>query len=126
MSKFLGAINAVIGQVNVIKADGSQRLVVVGDRIYCAEEIATGSRGAGHDGFINNNDINHTVLTGSSHQTHTTLMFTNSQKNTFSLDVPVANGLWRLPQPAISIDNVTPDNIINIIEFRAAMAVVQG
>ncbi|WP_183270522.1 retention module-containing protein [Buttiauxella sp. A111] len=46
MSNLLGVIRAVIGQVYVIEADGSQRLLKEGDRIYSGEEIVTGSSGA--------------------------------------------------------------------------------
>ncbi|MCE0827396.1 retention module-containing protein [Buttiauxella sp. A2-C2_NF] len=46
MSNLLGVIKAVIGQVYVIEADGSQRLLKEGDRIYSGEEIVTGASGA--------------------------------------------------------------------------------
>lgn len=236
MKKLLGVIKAVIGQVYVIEADGSQRLVVAGDRIYSGEEMATGSSGvinvslpngqtidigrkshwgehglqtadhheatqdiatmqqaiadgavltqtlgamaagepapvrlegsdhtlvqlglngqfidpaasfgtcglphpvgelhefigagragaltvpppsvqitgcASNDGFINNNAINPTVLSGVSNQTHITLMFIDSQKNTFSLGVPVADG----------------DNHISAIEALESKAHITG
>ncbi|MGB7800671.1 retention module-containing protein [Buttiauxella sp.] len=46
MSNLLGVIRAVIGQVYVVAADGSQRLLKEGDRIYSGEEIVTGDSGA--------------------------------------------------------------------------------
>lgn len=46
MSNLLGVIRAVIGQVYVVEADGSQRLLKEGDRIYSGEEIVTGDSGA--------------------------------------------------------------------------------
>ncbi|MGK7287113.1 retention module-containing protein [Buttiauxella agrestis] len=46
MSNLLGVIKAVIGQVYVVEADGSQRLLKEGDRIYSGEEIVTGASGA--------------------------------------------------------------------------------
>lgn len=224
MSNLLGVIKAVIGQVYVVEADGSQRLLKEGDRIYSGEEIVTGASGAvsvelpdgktmdlgrnshwsehglnavstaehdtqdvaslqkaiadgadptqaleataagneapvqieggggghtlvqldltgeiidptagfntagigvptweinlpengladagsppilppqvqidnfaGNDGYINKNEINHTNITGSSNQNHVTLIFTDSQKNTITIDVPVNNGHW--------------------------------
>ncbi|WP_262369937.1 retention module-containing protein, partial [Serratia marcescens] len=39
-------IRAVIGQVYVVEADGSRRLLREGDRIYTGEEIETGDSGA--------------------------------------------------------------------------------
>ncbi|WP_157092052.1 retention module-containing protein, partial [Buttiauxella gaviniae] len=231
MSNLLGVIKAVIGQVYVVEADGSQRLLKEGDRIYSGEEIVTGASGAvsvslpdgktmdlgrnshwsehglnavstaehdtqdvaslqksiadgadptqaleataagneapvqieggggghtlvqldltgqiidptagfktvglgsptwelnlpengladagappvlpplvniddfaGNDGFINKNEINHTNISGTSNQNHITLTFTDSQKNTITIDVPVNNGHWTL-QPDLS------------------------
>ncbi|TNV16843.1 retention module-containing protein, partial [Buttiauxella sp. B2] len=46
MRNLLGVISAVIGQVYVVEADGSQRLLQEGDRIYSGEEIVTGDSGA--------------------------------------------------------------------------------
>ncbi|MFP2506059.1 retention module-containing protein, partial [Buttiauxella gaviniae] len=119
---------------------------------------------AGNDGFINKYEINHTNISGTSNQNHITLTFTDSQKNTITLDVPVSNGHWTL-QPDLSglvegeitvvatatdvsgrtaestanslidvtdlhdqitIDNVTPDNVININESREAQTSVHG
>ncbi|WBM71397.1 retention module-containing protein [Buttiauxella sp. WJP83] len=230
MSNLLGVIRAVIGQVYVIEADGSQRLLKEGDRIYSGEEIVTGSSGAvsvslpdgktldlgrnshwsehgltavnsteheaqdvaslqkaiadgadptqsleataagnqtpepivggggghthvqleltgkiidptagfntqglgaptwthelpegartagsppvlpplvqiddfaGNDGFINKNEINHTTINGTSNQNHVTLTFTDSQKNTLTIEVDVKNGHWTT-QPDLS------------------------
>ncbi|MCS3603139.1 ribosomal 50S subunit-recycling heat shock protein [Buttiauxella sp. BIGb0471] len=224
MSNLLGVIKAVIGQVYVVEADGSQRLLKEGDRIYSGEEIVTGASGAvsvalpdgktldlgrnshwtehglnavnnvehdtqdvasiqkaiadgtdptqaleataagneppvqieggggghtlvqldltgqiidptagfntqgigaptwainlpenglndggsppvlpplvniedfaGNDGFINKEEINHANVSGTSNQNHVTLVFTDSQKNTITVDVPVNNGHW--------------------------------
>ncbi|WP_244202427.1 retention module-containing protein [Buttiauxella warmboldiae] len=49
---------------------------------------------AGNDGYINKNEINNTNISGSSNQNHVTLTFTDSQKNTITLQVPVNNGHW--------------------------------
>jgi ribosomal 50S subunit-recycling heat shock protein len=49
---------------------------------------------AGNDGYINKNEINHTNISGTSNQNHVTLTFTDSQKNTITIDVPVNNGHW--------------------------------
>ncbi|MFB0713955.1 retention module-containing protein, partial [Buttiauxella noackiae] len=294
MSNLLGVIKAVIGQVYVVEADGSQRLLKEGDRIYSGEEIVTGASGAvsvslpdgktldlgrnshwsehglnavstaehdtqdvaslqkaiadgadptqaleataagneapvqieggggghtlvqldltgqiidptagfktaglgsptwelnlpengladagsppvlpplvniddfaGNDGFINKNEINHTPISGTSNQNHITLTFTDSQKNTITIDVPVNNGHWTA-QPdltglvegditvlatatdvsgrtatstdnaviditdlhdSITIDNVTPDNVINIAESHNPLTSVHG
>lgn len=46
MSKLLGVIKAIIGQVYVVEANGTQRLVHEGDRISLGEEIVTGAGGA--------------------------------------------------------------------------------
>ncbi|MCE0812123.1 retention module-containing protein, partial [Buttiauxella sp. W03-F01] len=46
MSNLLGVIKAVIGLVYVVEADGSQRLLIEGDRIFSGEEIVTGDSGA--------------------------------------------------------------------------------
>ncbi len=46
MSKLLGVIKAIIGQVYVVEANGTQRLVHEGDRISLGEEIVTGASGA--------------------------------------------------------------------------------
>ncbi|PWC09831.1 hypothetical protein B4923_18235, partial [Brenneria roseae subsp. americana] len=46
MNSVIGIIKYVIGQVFVIALDGSQRLLVAGDRIYSGEEIVTGDNGA--------------------------------------------------------------------------------
>ncbi|KFC78303.1 retention module-containing protein, partial [Buttiauxella agrestis] len=294
MSNLLGVIKAVIGQVYVVEADGSQRLLKEGDRIYSGEEIVTGASGAvsvalpdgktldlgrnshwtehglnavnnvehdtqdvasiqqaiadgtdptqaleataagneppvqieggggghtlvqldltgqiidptagfntqgigaptwainlpenglndggsppvlpplvniedfaGNDGFINKEEINHANVSGTSNQNHVTLVFTDSQKNTISVDVPVSNGHWTIqpdlsglvdgeitvvatatdvsgrtaqstaeseidthgPQDQITIDSVTPDNVINIAESHQPQTLVHG
>ena len=46
MSNLLGVIKTIVGQVYVMEADGSQRLLKEGDRIYSSEEVITGSSGA--------------------------------------------------------------------------------
>ncbi len=46
MSKLLGVIKAIIGQVYVVDANGVQRQVHEGDRVYSGEEIVTGVSGA--------------------------------------------------------------------------------
>ena len=46
MSKLLGVIKAIIGQVYVVDANGAQRQVHEGDRVYSGEEIVTGVSGA--------------------------------------------------------------------------------
>ncbi|MDM2928947.1 retention module-containing protein [Citrobacter sp. Cm046] len=46
MSNLLGVIKTIVGQVYVMEADGSQRLLKEGDRIYSGEEVITGSNGA--------------------------------------------------------------------------------
>ena len=45
MSKLLGVIKAIIGQVYVVDANGAQRQVHEGDRVYSGEEIVTGASG---------------------------------------------------------------------------------
>ncbi|MEQ9883901.1 Ig-like domain-containing protein [Pectobacterium brasiliense] len=42
----IGVIKFVIGQVFIIALDGSQRLLVAGDRVYSGEEVVTGANGA--------------------------------------------------------------------------------
>ncbi|MCE0811767.1 retention module-containing protein, partial [Buttiauxella sp. W03-F01] len=119
---------------------------------------------AGNDGFINKNEINHTNINGTSNQNHITLTFTDSQKNTITIDVPVNNGHWtanpdlsglvegdisvvatatdvsgRTAQSTtdavidvtdlhdqITIDSVTPDNVININESHQPQTSVHG
>ncbi|WP_121575515.1 retention module-containing protein, partial [Brenneria alni] len=46
MNGIIGIIKFVIGQVFVIALDGSQRLLVAGERIYSGEEVVTGDNGA--------------------------------------------------------------------------------
>ncbi|BES85761.1 hypothetical protein PEC302107_12220 [Pectobacterium araliae] len=46
MSGVIGIIKFVIGQVFVVALDGSQRLLVAGDRVYSGEEVMTGANGA--------------------------------------------------------------------------------
>ncbi|MBA0213890.1 Ig-like domain-containing protein [Pectobacterium brasiliense] len=46
MNSVIGVIKFVIGQVFIIALDGSQRLLVAGDRIYSGEEVVTGANGA--------------------------------------------------------------------------------
>ncbi|MEW7312171.1 retention module-containing protein [Buttiauxella gaviniae] len=119
---------------------------------------------AGNDGFINKNEINHTPINGTSNQNHVTLVFTDSQKNTITIDVPVNNGRWTAqpdlsglvegkitvlatatdvsgrtatstddaqiditgPVDHITIDSVTPDNIINIAESHQPQTLIHG
>nr|WP_330165200.1 Ig-like domain-containing protein [Pectobacterium versatile] len=42
----IGVIKFVIGQVFIVALDGSQRLLVAGDRVYSGEEVVTGANGA--------------------------------------------------------------------------------
>ncbi|MEH2922330.1 Ig-like domain-containing protein [Samsonia erythrinae] len=42
----IGVIKFVIGQVFIVAVDGSQRLLVAGDRVYRGEEVVTGANGA--------------------------------------------------------------------------------
>ncbi|WP_409161036.1 retention module-containing protein, partial [Pectobacterium sp. B2J-2] len=42
----IGIIKFVIGQVFIVALDGSQRLLVAGDRVYSGEEVVTGANGA--------------------------------------------------------------------------------
>ncbi|MBS4433218.1 retention module-containing protein, partial [Pectobacterium punjabense] len=46
MNGVIGVIKFVIGQVFVVALDGSQRLLVAGDRVYSGEEVITGANGA--------------------------------------------------------------------------------
>ncbi|XJC88799.1 Ig-like domain-containing protein [Pectobacterium zantedeschiae] len=46
MNGVIGIIKFVIGQVFVVALDGSQRLLVAGDRVYSGEEVVTGANGA--------------------------------------------------------------------------------
>ncbi|GKW26381.1 hypothetical protein PEC311524_39750, partial [Pectobacterium carotovorum subsp. carotovorum] len=46
MNGVIGVIKFVIGQVFVVALDGSQRLLVAGDRVYSGEEVMTGANGA--------------------------------------------------------------------------------
>ncbi|MBN3096753.1 Ig-like domain-containing protein [Pectobacterium brasiliense] len=46
MNSVIGVIKFVIGQVFIIALDGSQRLLVAGDRVYSGEEVVTGANGA--------------------------------------------------------------------------------
>lgn len=291
MSKLLGVIKAIIGQVYVIDANGTQRLVHEGDRVYSGEEIVTGASGAvslslpdgktldigrnshwgehglqvnhnpehdaqdiaavqkaiadgadptqvleataagndapvqleggggghtlvqleltgqvvdptagfntkglgspnwdinlpvggagsasvfppevqitefaGNDGFINKSEFHQTHLSGTSNQNHVTLTFTDSQKNTFTVEVPVNNGHWNIntdlgglvpgnvtvvaiatdvtgrtaesvdhaliditgPDINISVESVTPDNLINYAESRQPQTMIHG
>lgn len=291
MSKLLGVIKAIIGQVYVVDANGTQRLVHEGDRVYSGEEIVTGASGAvslslpdgktldigrnshwgehglqvnhnpehdaqdiaavqkaiadgadptqvleataagndapvqleggggghtlvqleltgqvvdptagfntkglgspnwdinlpvggagsasvfppevqitefaGNDGFINKSEFHQTHLSGTSNQNHVTLTFTDSQKNTFTVEVPVNNGHWNIntdlgglvpgnvtvvaiatdvtgrtaesvdhaliditgPDINISVESVTPDNLINYAESRQPQTMIHG
>ncbi|WP_302422007.1 retention module-containing protein [uncultured Citrobacter sp.] len=119
---------------------------------------------AGNDGFINKSEFHQTHLSGTSNQNHITLTFTDSQKNTFTVTVPVSNGHWNIdtdlgglvpgnvtvvaiatdvmgrtaesfdhaliditgPQIDITIDNVTPDNLINYEESRQPQTLIHG
>ncbi|MFJ5336678.1 Ig-like domain-containing protein [Pectobacterium sp. CHL-2024] len=46
MNSVIGVIKFVIGQVFIVALDGSQRLLVAGDRVYSGEEVVTGANGA--------------------------------------------------------------------------------
>ncbi|MDU7721848.1 MAG: retention module-containing protein, partial [Citrobacter sp.] len=119
---------------------------------------------AGNDGFINKNEFHQTHLSGTSNQNHITLTFTDSQKNTFTVTVPVSNGHWNIetdlgglvpgnvtvvaiatdvtgrtaesvdhaliditgPNISISVENVTPDNLINYEESRQPQTLIHG
>lgn len=119
---------------------------------------------AGNDGFINKSDFHQTHLSGTSNQNHVTLTFTDSQKNTFTVTVPVNNGHWNIatdlaglvpgnvtvvaiatdvtgrtaesfdhaliditgPNISISVENVTPDNLINFEESRQPQTLIHG
>ncbi|WP_336284842.1 retention module-containing protein [Citrobacter arsenatis] len=119
---------------------------------------------AGNDGFINKNELHQTHLSGTSNQSHVTLTFTDSQKNTFTITVPVNNGHWNIatdlgglvpgnvtvvaiatdvtgrtaesydhallditgPNISISVENVTPDNLINNEESHHRQTDVHG
>jgi len=119
---------------------------------------------AGNDGFINKSEFHQTHLSGTSNQNHITLTFTDSQKNTFTVTVPVSNGHWNIdtdlgglvpgnvtvvaiatdvtgrtaesfdhaliditgPHIDITVDNVTPDNLINYEESRQPQTLIHG
>ncbi|HBU6169179.1 TPA: retention module-containing protein [Citrobacter freundii] len=119
---------------------------------------------AGNDGFINKNEFHQTHLSGTSNQNHITLTFTDSQKNTFTVTVPVSNGHWNIetdlgglvtgnvtvvaiatdvtgrtaesvdhaliditgPNISISVESVTPDNLINYEESRQPQTLIHG
>ncbi|MDM2841859.1 retention module-containing protein [Citrobacter sp. Cpo086] len=119
---------------------------------------------AGNDGFINKNEFHQAHLSGTSNQNHITLTFTDSQKNTFTVTVPVSNGHWNIdadlgglvpgnvtvvaiatdvtgrtaesfdhaliditgPNISISVENVTPDNLINYEESRQPQTLIHG
>ena len=119
---------------------------------------------AGNDGYINNTEFHRTHLSGTSNQNHVTLTFTDSQKNTFTVDVPVSNGHWNIdtdlgglvpgnvtvvaiatdvsgrtaqtfdnaliditgPRIDITVDSVTPDNLINHQESLLSQTVIHG
>ncbi|QMB04965.1 retention module-containing protein [Citrobacter freundii] len=119
---------------------------------------------AGNDGYINKNEFHRTHLSGTSNQNHVTLTFTDSQKNTFTVDVPVRNGHWFIdtdlgglqpgnvtvvatatdvsgrtaqtfdnaliditgPRIDITVDNVTPDNLINYEESLHTQTIIHG
>ena len=119
---------------------------------------------AGNDGYINNTEFHRTHLSGTSNQNHVTLTFTDSQKNTFTVDVPVNNGHWNIdtdlsglvpgnvtvvaiatdvsgrtaqtfdnaliditgPRIDITVDSVTPDNLINHQESLLSQTVIHG
>ncbi|WP_334117760.1 retention module-containing protein, partial [Atlantibacter hermannii] len=46
MSGAVGLVKAVIGQVFVVSTDGTQRLLIEGDRIFEGEQVLTGAAGA--------------------------------------------------------------------------------
>ncbi|WP_333494822.1 retention module-containing protein [Kluyvera sp. CHPC 1.251] len=119
---------------------------------------------AGDDGFINKTEINNTDIEGTSNQTSVRLLFTDSQKNTLIVDVPVENGHWtthpdlsslaegeilvvatatdvagRTAQSStsalidtiaghddITVDSVTPDNVINFEESQHHQTLIRG
>lgn len=119
---------------------------------------------AGNDGFINKSEFHQTHLSGTSNQNHVTLTFTDSQKNTFTVEVPVNNGHWNIntdlgglvpgnvtvvaiatdvtgrtaesvdhaliditgPDINISVESVTPDNLINYAESRQPQTMIHG
>ena len=119
---------------------------------------------AGNDGYISNTEFHRTHLSGTSNQNHVTLTFTDSQKNTFTVDVPVSNGHWNIdtdlgglvpgnvtvvaiatdvsgrtaqtfdnaliditgPRINITVDSVTPDNLINHQESLLSQTVIHG
>nr|HAT2258940.1 retention module-containing protein [Citrobacter freundii] len=119
---------------------------------------------AGNDGFINKSEFHQTHLSGTSNQNYITLTFTDSQKNTFTVTVPVSNGHWNIdtdlgglvpgnvtvvaiatdvtgrtaesfdhaliditgPNIDITVDNVTPDNLINYEESRQPQTLIHG
>ncbi|MFL4399519.1 retention module-containing protein [Citrobacter portucalensis] len=119
---------------------------------------------AGNDGFINKSEFHQTHLSGTSNQNHITLTFTDSQKNTFTVTVPVSNGHWNIdtdlgglvpgnvtvvaiatdvtgrtaesfdhaliditgPNIDITVENVTPDNLINYEESRQPQTLIHG
>ncbi|MBJ9296770.1 retention module-containing protein [Citrobacter werkmanii] len=119
---------------------------------------------AGNDGFINKSEFHQTHLSGTSNQNHVTLTFTDSQKNTFTVEVPVNSGHWNIntdlgglvpgnvtvvaiatdvtgrtaesvdhaliditgPDINISVESVTPDNLINYAESRQPQTMIHG
>jgi ribosomal 50S subunit-recycling heat shock protein len=119
---------------------------------------------AGNDGFINKSEFHQTHLSGTSNQNHVTLTFTDSQKNTFTVEVPVNDGHWNIntdlgglvpgnvtvvaiatdvtgrtaesfehaliditgPDINISVESVTPDNLINYAESRQPQTLIHG
>lgn len=119
---------------------------------------------AGNDGFINNSEFHQTHLSGTSNQSHVTITFTDSQKNTFTVELPVNNGHWNIntdlsglvpgnvtvvaiatdvtgrtaesvdhaliditgPHIDITVDSVTPDNLINYAESRQPQTMIHG
>ncbi|MDU9389077.1 retention module-containing protein [Pseudomonas sp. zfem002] len=46
MAKSIGVVSKVVGQVFVVEADGSRRLLVEGDRLFVGEQLETGAAGA--------------------------------------------------------------------------------
>ncbi|WAB96801.1 retention module-containing protein [Pseudomonas putida] len=46
MAKSVGVVSKVVGQVFAVGSDGSQRLLIEGDRLYAGEQLQTGVAGA--------------------------------------------------------------------------------
>lgn len=46
MAKLIGVVTQVIGQVYAVAADGAQRALVEGDRLFVGDQLVTGAEGA--------------------------------------------------------------------------------